>query len=172
MLRMPKGCIDVTAQHRGTIFSLVGVGGSVATATERRAYHEAGHTYAALVYGIPIIEVSINPPHLHRGRYHPPSQTLGIEVMSTMSLAGGEAERLFFPGSDGGDEKDLQMVREYLKPRGALRMLSKIDRFRTAARRLVSSPGARQRIEVIAAALLRHGVLSGDAVIGLLDRQR
>ena len=37
----------------------------------RYATHEAGHTTAALAFGIPLVSVSIadDRPHLHRGRY-------------------------------------------------------------------------------------------------------
>ena len=39
---------------------------------ERCAYHEAGHSAAAIAFGIPIIQVTIDPahPHFHRGRYY------------------------------------------------------------------------------------------------------
>ena len=171
-LRMPKNCVLVTTEP-GTVITLVGAEvfrkqQIQKSDRSKAAYHEAGHVLGCLTFAIPIIEVRIDPPHLHRGRYQPPSRDLGLEAMCTMSLCGGAAERLIFPDSDGGDEIDLQMVREYLKPRGALRMLGEIERMRTAARRLVSAPAARRRIEVIAAALLQHGVLSGDQIVDLL----
>lgn len=86
----------------------------------------------------------------------------------TRCLAGSEGERLFFPaGDDGyGDAIDLKVIRGYLQPRSELEFIAEVARLRAAARRLVVSE--RAKIEVVAAALLRHGTLSGDEVIELL----
>lgn len=64
---------------------------------ERTAIHESGHAMAALVFGIPIIAVSIadDHPHLHRGHYRPPTAAFGLECMVTLCLSGPEAEREF-----------------------------------------------------------------------------
>ena len=86
-----------------------------------------------------------------------------------MSLAGSEAENLFFPGDgddDYGDSIDVVMVRDYLQPRSELEFVGEIARLRLAAQRLVVAQ--RAKIEIIAAALLRHGTLSGDQIIELL----
>jgi hypothetical protein len=61
-------------------------------------------------------------------------------------LSGGEAERLFC-GSDDGSVADLRTAREHLAQRfGPLRLGVELDRYRTAARSLVTTPWARERI--------------------------
>jgi hypothetical protein len=72
---------------------------------ERIAHHEAGHTLAALVFGIPVIEVTIvGRPGLYRGRYRAAGC---LERIVTLCLSGPAAEQLFFgsitPGSDRTD---------------------------------------------------------------------
>ena len=60
------------------------------------------------------------------------------------------------------------MARDYLKRRYAeARMPLEFERMRNAAELLVSS--SRSQIETVAAALLRHGSLSGDQIVELLD---
>ena len=169
-LKLPPNCVLVAAEP-GTVIGFVGAEcfrrqQMAATARSKAAYHEAGHVLGCITLAIPIIKATLDPPGLHRGHFRPLPSEAGLEKLCIMSLCGGEAERLFFPGADGGDEIDLQMVREYLKPRGALRMLNEIDRYRGAARRLVSDH--RQRIEVIAAELLRRGVLTDDEIDALV----
>jgi hypothetical protein len=44
-------------------------------------------------------------------------------------------------------------------------------RYRDAAQRLIRSPWAQQRIRLLAAALLRHGTLSGDEIFDLSSNQ-
>ncbi len=72
------------------------------------------------------------------------------------------------PITDDSDQTDIAMAREYLARRfePAL-MLVEFNRHRDAAERLIATPWGRQRIERIAAALLRHGTLSGEAIGGL-----
>jgi hypothetical protein len=81
-----------------------------------------------------------------------------------MALCGSEGEKLFYPAAaDGyGDSIDLKMIRNYLQPSTELQFIGEIARLRAAARRLVTAE--RARIEIVAAALLQHGTLSGDQV--------
>ena len=55
---------------------------------ERCAYHEAGQATAALTFAIPIIAIGIadDRPHLHRGHYHAPDASFGLECMVTLCL--------------------------------------------------------------------------------------
>jgi hypothetical protein len=72
---------------------------------ERRAIHESGHAVAAIMFGIPIIAVSIaaDRPHLHRWHYHTRMRTSGWNAV-TLCLAGPEAEREFcVPITDDSD---------------------------------------------------------------------
>jgi hypothetical protein len=61
----------------------------------RNAYHEAGHTVAALTYGVPVLKVTIDedPPYMHRGRYDDRSD-FAVEAVVVLCLCGGEAESL------------------------------------------------------------------------------
>jgi hypothetical protein len=106
----------------------------------RLATHESGHSVAAVMLGVPIIRVTIEAggAYLHRG-YYQQQRDLGIEILCILSLAGSEAEKLFFPaGDDGyGDRIDLKTIRDYLQPASELEIIGEITRLRAAARRLV-----------------------------------
>jgi hypothetical protein len=133
---------------------------------ERRAYHEGGHCAACIVFGIPIISVSItgDVPHMLRSRWHAPDGIIGVEAMTTLCLAGPAAEE-FFCGKieDGSDRIDYQMARGYLARRfDPLRVELEIGRARAGARRLIIDQ--EQRIRAIANALLQHGTLTGDEI--------
>jgi hypothetical protein len=120
------------------------------------------------VLGLPILEITIvDGAYLHRGHYAP-GHDLGIECLAIMCLAGSEG--VFFAGSGDdyyGDAIDLDMVRRYLQPRSELEFIAEVARLRAAARRLVVSE--QTNIEIIAAALMRRGTLSGDEVAELLQ---
>ena len=90
--------------------------------------------------------------------------------MVTLCLAGPEAERDFCgPITDGSDQTDYAMAREYLARCVAnpLQAAAELARYRDAAQRLVRSPWAQRRIVAIADALLQRGSLSGDEILGL-----
>jgi hypothetical protein len=135
---------------------------------ERRAYHESGHVAAALVHGVPIVAVSLNPPHMHRGRYHAPHDC-GLETIVQICLAGPEAEILFCGAiTDGADYGDYTMARETLARHfDPLRAAIELARCRVAAERLVRSEFAQQRIARVSRALLARGTLSGEEIHGL-----
>ena len=136
---------------------------------ERCAIHEAGHCVAAIVYGIKILSVGLDPPNMHRGRYTV-EHTFGLECLTVLCLAGIAAEELFCgPIEDGGDEPDLRMAREHLARAIAnpLRAVQELARCRAAAERLVSSKFAQERIAKLAEALLARGTLSGEEIHGI-----
>ena len=138
---------------------------------ERVATHEAGHCVAALTYGIPLVHVSIvGHPHAQCANYRPP-QGLACEALLTFYLAGSGAEKEFCGASDhGGDRIDVDNARRYLARRFApLQVGFQLVRYRDAAQRLVQSAWARQRIRVLAEALLSHGTLTGEQIAALLD---
>jgi hypothetical protein len=140
-----------------------------ASLRQRIATHEVGHVLAALTFGIPLISVSVvGHPHAQCGRYHPPPG-LGIEALLTFYLAGSESEKEFFGTSDDDDSRgDLDSARAELARRYApLQIGFQLLRHRDAARRLVSSAWAQQKIRVLAAALLAHGTLSGEQIFEL-----
>jgi hypothetical protein len=79
---------------------------------ERIAYHESGHAVACIVFGIPIIDVNINSARLHRDDYRAPLVNFGIDAMTTLCMAGPEAERLFCGSCS--DEGDVAQARQIL----------------------------------------------------------
>jgi hypothetical protein len=129
---------------------------------QRTVYHEAGHTAAALAYGIPIISVtSIRIPRTCTGA--------GLECMVTLCLAGPAAEA-YFCGSieDGADRIDIDMARRYLARRcDQLRIGAEIARLCDAAEHLVQTTWAQQRIRLVAEALLARGTLTGADIDAL-----
>jgi hypothetical protein len=82
-------------------------------------------------------------------------------------LSGGEAEPVFF-GADEGSKADYATARKHLAQRfSPLRIGVELERHRDAARRLVTSAWAQDRIRLIADALLRCGVLSNEQIYEL-----
>jgi hypothetical protein len=61
----------------------------MAATKERIAYHEAGHTVAALCFSLPILSVSLDPPRLLRERLRAPEA-----AHLCVCFSGGAAERL------------------------------------------------------------------------------
>jgi hypothetical protein len=136
----------------------------------RTAIHEGGHVCGALVYGIPVVSVTVDPrrPHFLRGAFRQ-TRDLAIESLVVICLAGPAGEQEFFgPIDDGGDIIDLRMARTYLEPHYPPLMIGwRIDHLRGAAQRLVRD--AKPQIKLIADALLQHGALKGDEVYELLS---
>jgi hypothetical protein len=136
---------------------------------KRAAIHEAGHVAAALALGLPVITVTIEDgrPHLLRDRFRR-ERSSATEALAVVCLSGPAAEALFFgPPDDGSDRIDLDMARRYLRDCFADDQIElQMMRMSQAAERLVVSE--RAKIATVAAALLRHGTLSGDQIIELL----
>jgi hypothetical protein len=129
----------------------------------------------AVVRCIPIIRVTIEneTPHLLRGHYRA-QHDAGLECMATMCLSGPAAEKFFCESiEDDADRIDIEMARRYLARRfEPLRIEAEIARLRDAAERLVRTPWAQHRIELIAAALVQHGTLTGEEISALGDPER
>jgi hypothetical protein len=117
----------------------------------RCAYHEAGHTTAALAFGIRVISVTIadDRPHVHRDRYRAHDASFGLEAIVTLCLSGPEAEKEFCgPINDDGDRLDYEMARKYLARQisNPLQVAAELVRYRDAAHRLVRTAWARRRM--------------------------
>jgi hypothetical protein len=138
---------------------------------QRVATHEAAHAVCAILYGIPILSVSLDPPNMHRGRYTA-EHAFGLECLTVLCLAGIAAEEYFFgaPIPDpAAIQQDLNMARECVARSIAnpLQAAIELQRCRIAAERLVNSVWAQQRIRLIANALLVRGVLSSEEIFEL-----
>lgn len=135
------------------------------TERERNAYHEAGHTVAAVVYGVPILYVTVaeHDAHLQRGGYQQ-QLDLSVEALAVISLAGPAAERLFFGEAPASAiARDLQMAQNFLAKRyGTLETLHQLACLRQSAAWLVCDQ--RERIEGLARALLQRTTLSADEI--------
>lgn len=107
-----------------------------------------------------------------RGRYRERAD-LAIECMVTMALSGPAAET-FYVGAigDGSDRADIEMARTYSAQRlHPAQIGMALARLRTAADALVQTPWARDRIRLIATALVKCGSLSGAEISELTTRQ-
>jgi hypothetical protein len=137
---------------------------------ERIAHHEAGHTCACIVYGVPLLSVTVvDRPLARRGRLR---GGLGVEIVGTICFAGPAAEELFcgLPASaDRGDRIDYEMAYAHLRRHvGPLRRGLEFERARDSARALVRTAWARSRIPVLAEALQRHGTLDVEQINDVL----
>jgi hypothetical protein len=70
------------------------------------------------------------------------------------------------PITDGSDQPDLKMAREFIARSipNPLHAAAELARCRAAAERLVRTAWAQQRIRLLADALLRCGTLSGEEI--------
>jgi hypothetical protein len=144
--------------------------------TRREAIHEAGHATAAILYGIPIIAVTItgDRPHLHRGDYRPARSIDGLARIVTLCCSGPAAEE-YFCGSvlDGCIVTDLRMARGYLAQRLVPDQVeTQLAHCRDMAARLVRSRWGRWHIKRIASALLACGTLDGERVDIVVGRSQ
>jgi hypothetical protein len=136
---------------------------------ERTAYHESGHCIAARTLGLPIKFATIDGrPHLLRGAFSGQRST-SIESIVLVCLAGPAAEQLFFGRVDnGGDAVDIDLAHDYLRDFYAAAEIGyQLTRMRLGAERLVTS--SHRQIMLVADALMRHGSLSGEHIVELLN---
>jgi hypothetical protein len=137
---------------------------------ERIAHHEAGHACACIVYGVPLISVTVvDRPLVRRGRLR---GGLGVEIVGTICFAGPAAEELFCglaAPADRGNRIDYEMAYAHLQRHvGPLRRGLEFERARDSARALVRTSWAQRVIPVLAEALQRYGTLDGDQVSDVL----
>jgi hypothetical protein len=61
----PKNCVDVTAEHRGTVIAIIGYDQVRNTNLKRTAVHEAGHAVIGRVLGLPCGHATIKSDGSH-----------------------------------------------------------------------------------------------------------
>ena len=143
---------------------------------EVTAYHEAGHAVVALALDRPVHRVSVLPNRerlgqceFGKGRFKPSEDALEREILIASPVS---RPRPATPAHTAGSrERDLRYVRrlvlerksERAAPRYEERLLSKVE--------TMLNDGATWRaVELIAAELLKNGVISGRAARHLYEQ--
>jgi ATP-dependent Zn protease len=141
------------------------------------AYHEAGHAVVALALDRPVHRVSVLPNRERLGQcefgksvFRPSEDWIEREIL--ISLAGMAAEARH-TGTYGWveAERDLRYVRRLVLQRAGERQAERYERRMLAkVENLLADDGHWRAVELIAAELLKHGVISGRAARHLFDR--
>ena len=147
------------------------------TFDEVTAYHEAGHAVVALALGRPVHRVSVLPNRdrlgqceVRKGAFRPTDDWLEREIL--ISLAGMAAEARH-TGAYGWAEadRDLRHVRRLVLQRTSERQAERYERRMLAkVEHLLADDGHWRAVELIAAELVKQGVISGRAAKHLFDR--
>ena len=138
------------------------------------AYHEAGHAVVALAHDRPVHRVSVLPNQLHLGQceFRKGVQRASVDWVEQeilISLAGMAAEaRLTGRYDRGAAGRDLRHARTLALPRATEKQLDRYERRMLAkVENLMSDDAIWKAVESIAAALMRHGQISGRAATHL-----
>jgi ATP-dependent Zn protease len=144
---------------------------------EATAYHEAGHAVMALALGRPIHRVSVLPDgqflglcQFGKGVFRPSEDWLEREILIAL---GGIAAEAIHTGNYAWDgaARDQQYVHGLAVQRAGERQAERLERRMLAkAEHLLGQKGHWRAVELIAAELLRRGVISGRAARHFFDR--
>lgn len=144
---------------------------------EATAYHEAGHAVVALALDRPVHRVSVLPNRerlgqceFAKGRFRPTEDWIEREIL--IALAGLAAEARH-SGSYGWEEaeRDLRYVRKLTVQRAGPRAAERLERRMLAkTENILADDGHWRAVELIAAELMKVGVISGRAARHLFDR--
>ena len=144
---------------------------------ELTAYHEAGHAVIALCHDRPVHRVSVLPNRdrlgqceFAKGRFKPSEDALEREILIALAGLAAEARHSGSYEHDAADH-DLRYVRRLVlerksgraAPRYEERMLSKVEA-------MLADDAPWRAVELIAAELMRHGVISGRAARHLFEQ--
>lgn len=141
------------------------------------AYHEAGHAVVALALDRPIHQVSIVPSKqflgickFQKGVMRSSIDPLEREAM--IALAGLAAEARHTGQYDRvGATRDLRLVRELAIQRVGDRQIERFERRMLGkTENLLADEGCWKAVELIAAELLKTGVISGRAAKHLYEQ--
>lgn len=144
---------------------------------EVTAYHEAGHAVAALALGRPVQRVSVLPDRQRlglcqfgKGVFRPSEDWLEREILISLAGIAAEARHTGHYAWDGA-ARDCQYVRQLAVQRAGERQAERLERRLLAkAEHLLAQEGHWRAVELIAAELLRRGVISGRTVRHLFDQ--
>jgi ATP-dependent Zn protease len=141
------------------------------------AYHEAGHAVMSLALGQPVHRVSVLPNRerlgqceFSKGVNRPSEDWLEREILISLAGLAAEAQHT---GTYGWEEanRDLRYVRRLVLQRTGERQAERYERRILAkVEDLLADEGHWRAVELIAAELLKHGVISGRAVRHLFER--
>ncbi len=141
------------------------------------AYHEAGHAVVALAHDRPIHRVSILPNQEQLGKcefgkgvFRPTEDAIEREILIALAGLAAEARHAGTYALEGAD-RDLRYVRrlvlqrksERSAPRYEERMLAKVEA-------LLGDEAIWLAVELVAAELVKHGVISGRAARHLYEQ--
>ncbi len=141
------------------------------------AYHEAGHAVVALVLGRPVQRVSILPDRVRlghcefkKGKFKPSEDWLEREILIALGGVAAEA-RLTGEYAWGGASQDYRYVHGLAVQRAGAKQAPRLEqRLLAKAEHILGQESNWRAVELIAAELLVHGVLSGRAAQHFFDR--
>jgi hypothetical protein len=144
---------------------------------EVTAYHEAGHAVIALTLDRPVHRVSVLPNRerlgqceFGKGRFKQSEDALEREILIALAGLAAEARHTGTYQMEAAN-RDLRYVRrlvlerksERAAPRYEERLLSKVEA-------ILNDDATWHAVELIAAELLKHGVISGRAARHLYEQ--
>ena len=143
------------------------------------AYHEAGHAVVALALDRPVHRVSVLPNRerlgqceFRKGVVRPSDDWLEREILIALAGLAAEARHTGTYGYEEA-ERDLRYVRRLVLQRTSERQAERLERRLLAkVEYLLADEGHWRAVELIAAELLKHGVISGRAARHLFERGR
>lgn len=144
---------------------------------ETTAYHEAGHAVVALCLDRPVHRVSVLPNRerlghceFGKGRFKPSEDSLEREILIALAGLAAEARHT---GTYAMDEarRDLLYVRRLVLQRKAERAAARYEeRMLSKVEAMLADDATWRAVELIAAELLKHGVISGRATRHLYEQ--
>jgi Peptidase family M41 len=143
---------------------------------ETTAYHEAGHAVIALALDRPVHRVSVLPNRERlgqcefvKGRFKPSEDALEREILIALAGFAAEARHTGIYGREEAN-RDLLFVRRLVLQRKSERAARRYEeRMLAKVEALLGDDATWKAVELIAAELLKLGVISGRAVRHLYD---
>jgi len=143
---------------------------------EATAYHEAGHAIVALALGRPIHRVSVLPNRdrlgiceFRKGVFRPTKDWLEEQILISFGGLAAEARRT---GKYSWAEAshDLRYIRQLTKKRAGDRQAERLEnRLLAKTENMLADEQLWKAVEVVAAELILHGIISGRAVRHLFE---
>ena len=140
------------------------------------AYHEAGHAVVAMVLDRPVHRVSVLPNRerlgqceFGKGRFKPSEDSLEREILIALAGLAAEARHT---GSYAMEEanRDLRYVRRLVLQRKSERAAARYEeRLLSKVEAILGDDATWRAVELIAAELLKCGVISGRAARHLFE---